>query len=206
MKKVIFLDRDGVINRFPGNGNYVTKVKDFHFLPGALEALRELTKKGYVIFVVSNQAGVGKGIFSKRKLDQITKKMLREVRRHGGKIRRVYYSISRSDEGCEYRKPNIGSIKEAMRILRKRLSYARNAVFVGDTEVDVQTGHNVGCKTIFVLSGRENHEYLERKWKVRPHFIARDLREAARIIDDLHENPRMKRKRLSHLTTLRAEG
>ena len=62
--KVVFLDRDGVINEFPGNGNYVTKLKDFHFLPGTLEALRTLTEENYTIFVISNQAGVGKGVYT----------------------------------------------------------------------------------------------------------------------------------------------
>ena len=61
---VVFLDRDGVINQFPGNGNYVTKVKEFHFIPGSLDAIRELTEMGYTIFIISNQAGVGKGLFT----------------------------------------------------------------------------------------------------------------------------------------------
>ena len=74
--KVVFLDRDGVINEFPGNGLYVTKVKDFHFIPGSMEALKVLTDAGYDIFVISNQAGVGKGVYSRRKLDLITARLL----------------------------------------------------------------------------------------------------------------------------------
>ena len=65
--KIVFLDRDGVINKFPGNGKYVTKLKEFHFVPGALDALRILTDEGYSIFVISNQAGVAKGVYSKQK-------------------------------------------------------------------------------------------------------------------------------------------
>ncbi|MCA9400426.1 MAG: HAD-IIIA family hydrolase, partial [Candidatus Omnitrophica bacterium] len=103
--KVVFLDRDGVINQFPGNGNYVTRCKNFHFLPGALDAIKELSGRGYELFVISNQAGVGKGLFTQKKLDQITHKMLRGVKQAGGKIRKVYYSTSRSDSGCEFRKP-----------------------------------------------------------------------------------------------------
>ena len=75
--KVIFLDRDGGINAFPGHGNYVTRVKDFRFLPGALKALKLLTDLGYVIFVVSNQAGVGRGVYNKDKLRRINNKMLK---------------------------------------------------------------------------------------------------------------------------------
>ncbi|MDO8581020.1 MAG: HAD-IIIA family hydrolase, partial [Candidatus Omnitrophota bacterium] len=155
--KIVFLDRDGVINEFPGNGKYVTRVKDFHFIPGSLEAIRRLTKAGYTLFVVSNQAGVGKGIYSKRKLDQITAKMLCGVKKTGGRIRKVFYSIRRSDEGCPYRKPNIGSVLKAMALLKSNLHGARNGYFIGDTETDIRAGHNAGCKTIFVLSGREDH-------------------------------------------------
>ena len=67
--KIIFLDRDGVINEFPGNGNYVTRVKNFHFLPGALDAIRILTEEGHTVFVVSNQAGVGRGVYSQDKIE-----------------------------------------------------------------------------------------------------------------------------------------
>lgn len=179
--KVVFLDRDGVINKFPGNGNYVTKLKDFHFLPGALEALRVLTTEGFAIFVVSNQAGVGKGVYSKEKLDHITRRMLAEVRRSGGRIKKVYYCVHRRDHGCDCRKPQIGSVIRAMELLDRKLHEAKRAFFVGDTEVDILAGHNAGCQTIFVLSGREDRRHM-RGWKVRPDYIVKDLLAAAKII------------------------
>lgn len=180
--KVVFLDRDGVINEFPGNGNYVTKVKDFHFIPGALDAICSLTKKGFEIFVVSNQAGVGKGIYTKAKLNHITKNMLREIHIRGGNIKKVFYCTHRSDHGCACRKPEIGSIVKALRIINKSLNQAKNAFFIGDTEVDVQTGHNAGCTTIFVLSGREDYRHL-RGWRVKPEYIVKNLREAVQVIE-----------------------
>lgn len=191
--KLVFLDRDGVINRFPGNGNYVTRVKNFHFLPGALEAIRKLTEHGYTIFVISNQAGVGKGIFTEAKLNQITSKMLREIRKRGGRIKRVFYSTSRSDAGCEFRKPNIGSVKRAMQIMNKNMVTAKKGYFVGDTQIDVQAGHNAGCKTIFVLSGREDISYLKSKWTVEPDYIAKDLMDATEVILGLNGNGKSER-------------
>ncbi len=179
--KVVFLDRDGVINEFPGNGNYVTKVKDFKFLPGALEAIKNLTEAGHTIFVVSNQAGVGKGVFTKNKLTRITNKMLKGVEKAGGKIKKVYYSTARSDAGCEYRKPNIGSIKKAMKHLKKDMKVAKKGCFVGDTVSDIVTGKNAGCKTIFVLSGRSDRQRLKEK-KIKPDYIADNLLEASKII------------------------
>lgn len=179
--KVVFLDRDGVINEFPGNGNYVTKVKNFYFLPRALEALRLLTETGYIIFVISNQAGVAKGLYTKNKLYCITRYMMKEVRSAGAKIKRVFYCTHRSDHGCDCRKPEIGSIVRALESMNKTIHSAKKAYLVGDTEVDIKAGHNAGCKTIFVLSGREDQSYI-KKWEVRPDFIAKDLFEAAQII------------------------
>lgn len=179
--KVVFLDRDGVINEFPGNGNYVTKVKDLHFIPRALEAIRILTEARYKIFVISNQAGVGKGVYSKDKLRRITRKMHQEVGKAGGAITGVYYCIHKPDAGCSCRKPGIGSICKALRSIDKSILSAKNAYFVGDTKADIETGYNAGCKTIFVLSGRENRRYM-RSWLIKPDYIVRDLYEATKVI------------------------
>ncbi len=180
--KVIFLDRDGVINKFPGNGKYVTKVKNFRFIPGSLQAIKRLTDAGFNIFVISNQAGVDKGIYSQKKLDQITRKMLKHVRQHGGKIRKVFYCTHRSDAGCDCRKPNIGSVRRSLKLLGKNMRLAQKAFFVGDTQSDIQAGRNAGCKTIFALSGREDRRYMRRWNGLRPDFIAKNLLEATDIV------------------------
>jgi len=179
---VVFLDRDGVINEFPGNGNYVTKVKDFHFIPGAIEAIRALTEAGCKIFIISNQAGVGKGIYSRDKLNLITSHMLKHITQKGGRIKKVFYCTHRSDQGCDCRKPKIGLVRKALQSLNKTIRHAQKAYFIGDTKVDILAGHNAGCKTIFVLSGREDHQYMRRKWPIRPDYIAKDLWEATNII------------------------
>ncbi len=179
--KVVFLDRDGVINRFPGYGRYVTKVKDFHILPGVVEAIRRLTEAGCAIFVVSNQAGVAKGVYSKEKLERINRNMLDAVKKGGGRIRRVYYCTHRSDDGCECRKPGIGSINRAIRTIRSRSHKIQEKFFVGDTQSDILAGRKAGCRTIFVLSGKDSRRDL-KQWTVRPDYTARTLLEATRVI------------------------
>ena len=174
-----------MINEFPGNGNYVTQVKDFHFVPGALEALRILTQAGFTMFVVSNQAGVGKGIYSKDKLARITKRMLTAVKKTGGKIKKVFYCTHRTDHGCDCRKPEIGSLVRAMKTVNKSMKYLQHAYFVGDTKVDMQAGQNAGCKTIFVLSGRDQRRDI-KKWNLKPDYIVKNLLAATKIIN--HEN------------------
>jgi D-glycero-D-manno-heptose 1,7-bisphosphate phosphatase len=193
--KVVFLDRDGVINKFPGHGSYVTKVKDFHFIPGSLEAIRELTETGHKIFVISNQAGVGRGVYSLDKLKKIDAKMIRAVEKAGGHIRKSFYCTHHPDAGCACRKPGIGLLKKALRSLNKTIVHAQKAFFVGDTEGDIKTGHNAGCKTIFVLSGRDNRVHT-RQWKVKPDYIVKDLKEGAQIIQyENSSHPRHRRGR-----------
>ncbi len=181
--KIVFLDRDGVINEFPGNGNYVTKLKDFHFLPRSLEAIRILTEKGYTIFVISNQAGVARGFYTKEKLKAINNYMLKEIKKAGGKIKRVYYCTHSSDAGCDCRKPNIGNLRKALKLVNRTIRYSQNKFFVGDTKSDILTGYRAGCNTILVLSGRASRRNV-RWWGVKPDFIVKDLYEATKIIFD----------------------
>jgi D-glycero-D-manno-heptose 1,7-bisphosphate phosphatase len=179
--KVVFLDRDGVINKFPGNGLYVTRVRDFHFIPRSLDALKRLTDSGYNIFVVSNQAGVGKGVYSGEKLNQITEHMLKHVAAKGARINEVLYCTCKSSDACNCRKPRIGNIIKALESIDKTIDDARHAYFIGDTEGDIKAGKNAGCKTIFALSGREDRQYMKR-WDVRPDYIVEDLYEAVDLI------------------------
>lgn len=192
--KVVFLDRDGVINEFPGNGLYVTRVKDFHFIPRALEALKLLTDAGYYIFVISNQAGVGKGVYSKSKLDQITSHMMKHVNASGARIVDAFYCTCKSSDGCHCRKPRIGNVVKALNSLDRTIDDAKHAYFVGDTEADIKAGRNAGCKTIFALSGREDRRYMKR-WDVRPDYIVEDLYDAAKLILEEDSHPSRDRRR-----------
>ncbi len=179
--KIAFLDRDGVINQYPGDRYYVTKVKDLHILPQALEGLKMLKENGYTVFVISNQAGVSKGIYSLDKLQRINRQMIEAVEKGGGKIKKVFYCTHRLEENCDCRKPKIGSIKKAFELMKKPIKQASSAYFVGDAQTDIEAGHKAGCKTIFVLSGKETKKTMAR-WKVKPDYVAKDLKEAARIM------------------------
>ena len=190
--KVVFLDRDGVINEFPGNGLYVTRVREFRFIPRALEGLKILTDAGYHIFVISNQAGVGKGLYSKGKLEQINAFMMKHVKAAGARIDKVFYCTCRSSDGCHCRKPRIGNVIKALALLDRTIEDARFTYFVGDTEGDIKAGRNAGCRTIFALSGREDRGYMKRL-DVRPDYIVEDLYEAAKLI--LKEDPDPSRQR-----------
>lgn len=176
--KGIFLDRDGVINRYPGDTKYVTSWKEFSFLPRAKSAITKLHKNKFKIFVISNQAGVGKGIFSKKELDFITKNMLKGIAESGGKIDKVFYCTHRNEENCSCRKPKAGLIKFA---LKKYPVDIKNSFFIGDTIRDVITAKAAGCKSILIFSGKEKLSN-RKNWEEKPDFVFKDLWEAAEFI------------------------
>jgi len=179
--KIVFLDRDGVINQYPGDTKYVASWAEFHFLRGTKEALLRLTQAGYKIFIVSNQAGVAKGIYSKETLDEITRKMLRELGASGVKICSIYYCIHRDEDNCSCRKPKSGSVERALREHAIPKDVLKSSFFVGDSTRDIQAGKSAGLRTILVFSGKEKPG-SQVSWAVQPDFTARDLPEAVSLI------------------------
>jgi len=175
--KAVFIDRDGVINKDPGGWtkhSYVTKWREFEFLPRALEALKKLNNKGIKAILISNQAGVNKGYFSKKELDEVTAKMLLEIRRNNGNIEDVYYCVHKEEDNCNCRKPKTGLLEKASGQYGIELN---KTYFIGDSEVDVIAGRRAGCKTIFVLSGKTSRLEME-KWREKPDYIFKDLMDA----------------------------
>jgi len=183
--KIIFIDRDGVINEYPGDTKYVTSWQEFRFLPNTKFALKKLTEAGYKIFIISNQAGVTKGIYSKDKLDEITKNMLKELSDSRVEISGVYYCIHRDEDNCSCRKPKIGLLQSIINEHNISNDVLGKSFLVGDSQRDIQTGRNAGCRTILVFSGKEK---LKNKngWSTEPDFTAKDLLEAADLILETH--------------------
>jgi histidinol-phosphate phosphatase family protein len=181
--RVIFLDRDGVINAYPGDREYVKSWSEFRFLPQVKPALKTLYQAGYRIFVISNQAGVSKGIYTQEALDEITRNMLKELKNQGITLGGVYYCIHQPEDNCPCRKPRTGLIEVALQSLagQDEKMDLKNSYFVGDSIMDVQAGKSAGLKTILVFSGKEKEEN-RNSWETLPDFTAAGLLEAAEII------------------------
>ncbi|MFH1354982.1 MAG: HAD family hydrolase [Candidatus Omnitrophota bacterium] len=181
--KVIFLDRDGVINKEPGPGAYVRSWAEFDFLPKAKPALKRLNDNGFEVVIISNQAGVAKGLYSRVDLERITENMLKELNESKITIRDVYYCMHQADDNCGCRKPKIGMIEQAVSKLNQgNFSFSLpECYFVGDTIRDIITGKNAGLRTILVFSGKEKPENKNR-WQVLPDFTATDLSEAVDLV------------------------
>lgn len=181
--KAVFLDRDGVINKYPGDSEYVKSWDEFQFLPNIKNALKKLNENDFKLFIISNQAGVSKGIFSQESLDAITKNMLDELGRHNINIEAVCYCTHSLEDNCSCRKPQIGLLNLAVSKLRDKnieVDLSRS-YFIGDTLRDTETGKKAGLKTVLVFSGKEKPENKDN-WHILPDFTAKDLSEAVNII------------------------
>lgn len=116
-RAVAFLDRDGVVNADRG---YVHRVDDFEWMPGAIEAIKYLNTKGYAVAVVTNQSGIGRGLYGEEEFMFLTLWMLNEIDQAGGHIDAVYYCPhhpeSENEEykaACRARKPGPGMLERA---------------------------------------------------------------------------------------------
>ena len=181
--RVIFVDRDGVINKYPGDSEYVKSWGEFKFLPEVKSSLKRLNDKGFKIFIISNQAGVSKGIYSEENLNLITKNMLKELSDCNIDISGVYYCTHLETDNCSCRKPKTGLIDMAVNKLKNEgLEPELNqSYFIGDTIRDIETGRAAGLKTILVFSGKEKLANKD-KWAILPDYTALDLSKAADLI------------------------
>ena len=152
--RAVFLDRDGTINV---EKSYVHRIEDFEFIPGAIEALQLLARANINIIVVSNQAGIGKGLFSETDLATINRYMTGQLLHHRVKLAGIYCcphhpqaTVSRYRQICSCRKPNPGLLVMAM---RQRGIGASDAVMIGDRNSDVEAGRVLGLTTYLVETG-----------------------------------------------------
>ena len=187
--KVIFLDRDGVINRYPGDSDYVKSWSEFKFLPEVKSSLKRLNDRGFKIFIISNQAGVSKGIYAQEALDLITKNMLKELNDCKVDIAGVYYCTHREENNCSCRKPKTGLIDMAVAKLKNEglEPELNHSYFIGDTIQDIETGRAAALKTILVFSGKEKADNKD-KWTILPDYTAKDISRAVDLILGVSED------------------
>lgn len=178
--KIIFLDRDGVINKAAMEG-YIENWEDFEFLPSALEALRILAENDYRIFVVSNQSGVAKGLYTLEDLENITRRMNKIVQQHGGKIEDVVYCPHRDEDDCDCRKPKPGMLYKLEEKYNLDIDKG-NTFYIGDSKSDIEAGKRFGLKTILLLCGKTNKEEKLQQWEYEPDYIREDLLDAVKNV------------------------
>jgi D,D-heptose 1,7-bisphosphate phosphatase len=184
VNKAVFLDRDGTIVEDIG---YLNNPQQIQFIPGSIEAIKKLNEAGYKVVVITNQAGVARGLITEDMLQTIDKTLHKFILNGGAHLDGVYYCPHHPEHGvhpykqeCECRKPHPGLIKRAHRDLNIDLS---QSFMVGDKATDIQAGKRAGTKSILVESGRGLGE--KARLKQKPDYIAKNLLQA---VDWLLEN------------------
>jgi len=171
LQKVVFLDRDGVINR--DSPDYIKSWSEFEFLPGSISAIKHLTNNGFSPLIITNQSAVGRNMISIQDLEQIHAMMKSAVSSGGGEVKDIFFCPHTPDDGCDCRKPKPGMI-------------ISTAVMVGDSAKDIECARNAGCgHAVLVRTGNGilAEKVLAEK-KIFPDRIARDLYDAVRWIID----------------------
>ena len=146
---LVILDRDGVINH--DSDDYIKSPDEWQPLPGSLEAIARLCRADYTVVVATNQAGVGRGLFSQEMLIRIHRKMASSIRDKGGRLDSVFFCPHSPAEQCGCRKPKPGMLLEISDRLGIRLS---GVPVVGDSLRDLEAAEAAGAIPVLVKTGR----------------------------------------------------
>ena len=147
LKKAIFLDRDGVVNK---EVNYLFKIEDFEFIDGIFDACLYFQNLGYAIIIITNQSGIDRGIIQYNDFIDINTKMINEIDKAGGAISAILYCPTLPSVKNKYRKPGSGMFEE----ISERLNFSLKSCFsIGDSPRDIIASINAGCKPLGVRTG-----------------------------------------------------
>ena len=150
-RKTVLLDRDGTLNERMPPGQYVTNSSQFTWKAGALDGLRALARADYRTAIVTNQAGVARGVLEECELRAIHEKMMMDALAAGGRIDALFVCTHGWDDGCACRKPRPGLLFQAQRELRLDLS---QTTFIGDDERDGEAAREAGARFLRLGDGR----------------------------------------------------
>ena len=179
VKRAVFLDRDGTINEDIGD---LYNVKKLRFIPRALDALKLLQEK-FLLFIITNQAGIGKGNFTESDFLKFNEEYLSILNKEGIRIEETYYCPHTEYDNCICRKPKTYFIDIASKKYNLDL---KESFIVGDHPSDVEIGSRTQMKSIFLLTGhgRKHMEEIKNKTKF---LVSENIYDAALLILKLTE-------------------
>jgi D-glycero-D-manno-heptose 1,7-bisphosphate phosphatase len=180
----VFLDRDGTLLE---EREYAHRPEDYAVLPGAHAAVSLLREAGFGVVVITNQSGIGRGLFSETDYRAFETRMLDDFAAHGAPLDGCYHCPHRPDAGCPCRKPGIELGSRAARELGIDLA---SSWVIGDKDSDVVFAHALGCRAVLVETGH-GADHVARVPAGTP--IARDLSDA--VSRWLLEEPRAQSER-----------
>ena len=153
LKKAVFLDRDGVINRSvvkDGKPYPPSSIDEVEILPGVPEALEKLRKAGFLLICVTNQPDVARGTQSREAVEAIHELLLEFL-----PLNEILVCYHDDCDGCRCRKPLPGMLLDAAKRFSVNL---KESFMVGDRWRDIETGQNAGCRTVLIEYGYEERD------------------------------------------------
>ncbi len=168
--KALFLDRDGVINV---EKNYLFRIEDFEFCKGIFQIVKFFESRGYLIFVVTNQSGIGRGYYSLKSFHKLTNWMVKKFQQKNIKITRVYYCPHSPDFECSCRKPKNQMLEDAIdfyEIDRKK------SWLIGDKISDILAGKRSNIGNLILINEKNNYNE-------KINFLAKDSFEIAKFLE-----------------------
>jgi D-glycero-D-manno-heptose 1,7-bisphosphate phosphatase len=178
-RSALFLDRDGVINL---DHAYVHKPDNFEFVDGIFDLCRFAKRHGYLIFVVTNQAGIGRGYYTERDFWSLTEWMMEKFREKGCAIDKVYFCPSHPEHGIgkyktesTFRKPGPGMILQARDEFNVDLG---RSILVGDKESDISAGITAGIQTNVLFLPEET----ESPPNTNASYVVHNLADAQKVL------------------------
>ena len=167
LRRAVFLDRDGVINRDTG---FVCRVEDFEFIAGVVEALQEIQQRGYLLFVVTNQSGIGRGYYTLDDYQRVNAWMLASLASNAVTVTGVYFCPHAPEAGCVCRKPAPGMILQAQR--EHGLDLLASWL-VGDKPSDIEAAQRAGVGQTLLIRSSPDVDTSS----VKPLFVGDSLRD-----------------------------
>ena len=143
----LFIDRDGTIIK-QIDGEYISSINQIELIETIFPAILMLQNEGYLVIMVTNQAGINKGILSHEQVNQINQHIIQSLKRQGIEISGVYVCPHKTEEKCKCRKPEPGLLLKAAEEHNIDLE---NSVIIGDSEKDTKAGLNAGLKKVIKI-------------------------------------------------------
>jgi D-glycero-D-manno-heptose 1,7-bisphosphate phosphatase len=147
LSPAVFIDRDGTIME---DADYCSHPKDVRIFPGVLEALRRLKSRGFKLIIITNQSGIGRGLFTLDQYRAVESEVLRQL--GDGLVEATYYCPDAPGQQSDCRKPAPGMVVKATR--EHQIDLTRSFL-IGDKEIDVECAHNAGVLAIRVRTGTQ---------------------------------------------------
>ena len=176
-KGLVILDRDGVINR--DSREFVKAADEWIPLPGSIEAIAKLSRAGYTVTVASNQSGLARGLFDRRALRAMHRKLRKLVAAKGGRIDRIVVCPHGPDDGCNCRKPRPGLLRRLARYYNADLAATP---VIGDSLRDLEAAAEVGARPILVRTGNGRKAAASLTGRLAAIEVFDDLAAAAAVL------------------------